>query len=68
MWRPYLGNLGSPVVANPTFIDVLLQYKALRDVQFLSKHVNIVDNNQVKKKSRINDGPIERDSWEINSK
>ena len=59
---PYLGNLGSPVVANPTFIDVLLQYKALRDVQFLSKHVNIVDNNQVKKKSRINDGQL-GDSW-----
>jgi hypothetical protein len=45
---PFLGNLGAPVIANPAMISCLLKYKALRDPVFLSHHVNIVDNNQVK--------------------
>lgn len=44
---PYLGNLGAPVVTNPSMIQVLMKYKQLRDPVFLSHHVNIVDNNKV---------------------
>jgi hypothetical protein len=44
---PFLGNLGAPVIPNPSFISCLLKYKALRDPVFLSHHVNIVDNNKV---------------------
>ena len=62
---PYLGNLMAPVVANPTFIDCLTKYKALRDPVFLSHHVNIVDNNKVstvKMTKRESDGQI-GDNW-----
>lgn len=62
---PYLGNLMAPVVANASFIDVLVKYKALRDPVFLSHHVNIVDNNKVstvRNTSREADGQI-GDSW-----
>ena len=59
---PYLGNLGSPVVANPAFIDVLNKYKALKDPKFLSHHVNIVDNEYVDKQDRVCDGQI-GDTW-----
>ena len=44
---PYLGNLGSPVVANPELIDCLNQYKTLRDPKFLSNNVYINDNFKV---------------------
>lgn len=44
---PFLGNLGAPVMANPAFIQVLMEYKQLRDPVFLSHHVNIVDNNKI---------------------
>jgi len=59
---PYLGNLGSPVVANPEFIDVLNKYKAMKDPKFLSHHVNIVDNEYVDKQDRICEGQI-GDNW-----
>jgi len=62
---PYLGNLMSPVVANSSFIDCLVKYKALRDPVFLSHHVNIVDNNKVstvKNTPREADGQV-GDSW-----
>jgi hypothetical protein len=59
---PYLGNLGSPVIANPAFIDVLLKYKALKDPKFLSHHVNVVDNEYVDKQDRIADGQL-GDAW-----
>jgi len=59
---PFLGNLGSPVIPNPDLINILNEYKSLRDTTFLSKHVNIVDNNQVSKKTRVNIGQI-GDSW-----
>jgi hypothetical protein len=49
---PYLGNMGAPVVADPSFIDYLNSYQAKRQT-FLSKHVSIVDNDQVSKKDRI---------------
>ena len=59
---PYLGNMGSPVVANPEFIDCLMKYKALKDPKFLSHHVNIVDNEYVDKQDRICEPQI-GDKW-----
>ncbi len=41
---PYLGNLGSPVVSNPDFIEICQKYRALRDPKFLSKNVYITSN------------------------
>jgi len=55
---PFLGNLGAPVVAQPSFIQNLLKYKALKDPKFLSHHVNIVDNEAVQKVERINDSQL----------
>ena len=55
---PYLGNLGSAVVANPSFIQTLLKYQALKEPKFLSHHVNIVDNDSVDKLDRVADGQI----------
>ena len=59
---PYLGNLGEPVVANPDFIECLNKYQALKTPKFLSKNVNIVDNDQVSKKDRPIDGQL-GDNW-----
>lgn len=59
---PYLGNLASPVIANPEFIDILNKYKSLKDPKFLSHHVNIVDNEYVEKQERVADGQI-GDAW-----
>jgi hypothetical protein len=55
---PYLGNLGSPVVANPEFIEICQKYRALKDPKFLSHHVNIVDNSYVDKLDRINNPQV----------
>ena len=55
---PYIGNLGSPVVANPELIDCLNQYKALKDPKFLSHQVNIVDNDMVETPDRITNAQI----------
>jgi len=62
---PYLGNLSAPVVANPALLEVLNKYKALKNPQFLSHHVNIVDNSKVstvRLASRENNGQI-GDNW-----
>ena len=65
---PYLGNLMAPVVANSSFIDVLVKYKALKDPKFLSKNVNLNDNGYIDSSiiptqdSRITDGQI-GDTW-----
>ena len=45
---PYFGNLGAPVIPAPAMANILLKYKTLRNTDFLSEHVNIVDNNKVK--------------------
>ncbi len=62
---PYLGNLASPVVANPALIQVLMKYRALRDPVFLSQHVNIVDNNRVTtvRNTKREDNSQLGDSW-----
>ena len=36
----------SPCLPNPTFMPILLKFKALKDPKFLSHHVNIVDNSK----------------------
>jgi hypothetical protein len=59
---PYLGNLGSPVVANPDLIECLTKYQALKSSKFLSHNVNIVDNDQVSKKDRPINSQI-GDAW-----
>jgi hypothetical protein len=59
---PYLGNLGAPVVANPTFINCLLKYKALKEPKFLSHHINLVDNEDVEKLDRVCNSQI-GDKW-----
>jgi hypothetical protein len=45
---PYIDSRGLKVSISPSFVAVLEMYKTLRDPVFLSKHVHIVDNNQVK--------------------
>jgi hypothetical protein len=35
-----------PCLPNPTFMPLLLKFKALKDPKFLSHHVNIVDNSK----------------------
>jgi hypothetical protein len=45
---PYFGNLGAPVIPAPAMANVLLKYKSLRNSDFLSEHVNIIDNNKIK--------------------
>lgn len=62
---PYLGNMGAPVVANPALIQVLMEYKKLRDPVFLSHHVNIVDNNKIStvRNTDREDTPQIGDSW-----
>lgn len=42
----FLGNAGAPVMTNPSLIRLLSEYKSQKDPVFLSKHVNIVDNDQ----------------------
>ena len=59
---PYLGNLGSPVVANPDLIECLAKYQELKVSKFLSHNVNIVDNDQVSKKDRPINSQI-GDAW-----
>lgn len=59
---PYLGNMLSPVVPNPTLITVLLKYKALKDPKFLSKNVYINDNGQVDDIDRDADDQL-GDNW-----
>ena len=48
----FIGNMGAPLIANPQLIQVMTKYKALRNPIFLSKHVFMVDNNQVTAQTR----------------
>jgi len=65
---PYLGNLGSPVVANPDFIEICQKYRALKDPKFLSHNVNLNDNKLIDssvvklQRDRIQDGQV-GDKW-----
>ena len=44
---PYIGNMGAPVQPNPSLINVLNKYKQLRDPNFLSNNVFVVNNNRI---------------------
>ena len=33
---PYFGNLGAPIIPSPALANVLLEYKTLRNTDFLS--------------------------------
>jgi len=48
---PYLGNMGSPVITQPGFINCLTEYQAKRE-KFLSNHVKISKNNKIEKQER----------------
>lgn len=60
---PFLGNMGAPVQATPALLDSLMRYQSLKDPKFLSKNVNIVDNECVDKLDRIAEGQI-GDTWQ----
>lgn len=67
---PYLGNLGNPLVITPDMLksitefqtSIYTEYQSSRDPKFLSKHIWLVDNNEVKEQTRdyINQ---EGDNW-----
>ncbi len=57
-----LGNMGQIVVASPTLIEVLNKYTIMKDPDFLSKHINLVDNESVTKLDREVDSQI-GDAW-----
>lgn len=42
-----LFNGGGPTVPNPSLIKLIIEFQAMKDLKFLSHHVNIVDNNKV---------------------
>ena len=59
---PYIDARGYQIgIPSPSFVAVLEAYKRLRDPVFLSKHVNIVDNNQVQTVRIENLGSREND-------
>jgi hypothetical protein len=43
---PYIGNSGSPVIANPQMVKILRQYKTLRP-KFISNHVKLPKNDHI---------------------
>lgn len=48
---PFLGNMGAPVMPNPGMISCLQEYQSLRS-KFVSDHVRIVANQEVKAQKR----------------
>ncbi len=48
---PYLGNMGSPVIPNPSMIEICNKYLAIKET-FLSDHVFITDDNKIKPQTR----------------
>lgn len=43
-----LYNAGGPTMANPALVKLILEFKATKDLKFLSHNVNVVDNNGVR--------------------
>lgn len=64
---PYLGNMGAPVIANPSMLQVCNEYFAIRP-NFLSVHVKVVDNYSVKPNDRKFDQIPENDKFSSNGK
>lgn len=62
---PYLGNLGAPVIPNPGLLQCLNEYLTHRKIKdtFLSDHVYVVDDKQVKAQTRKFDKAQLGDTW-----
>src|SRR6266403_1692849 len=62
---PYLGNLGAPVIPNPGLLQCLNEYLTHRKLKdtFLSDHVYVVDDKQVKAQTRQFDKAQLGDTW-----
>jgi len=60
-----LFNGGGPAIANPALMKLIIEFKALKDIKFLSHHVNITDNNKIKtvKSEKREDDPQYGDKW-----
>jgi hypothetical protein len=60
-----LFNAGGPTIPTPTLIKSIIKFKTLKDLKFLSHHVNIVDNNKIKTagQSKREDEPQYGDKW-----
>lgn len=60
-----LYNSSGPVMPKPALIKSIIKFKSLRDLKFLSHHVNIVDNNKVKSVSSENREDLAQygDNW-----
>jgi hypothetical protein len=58
-------NAGGPTLPLPGLITSITEFKALKDLKFLSHHVNIVDNNKVTtvSNSKREDEPQYGDKW-----
>lgn len=42
-----LFNASGPAMANPSLLKLILEFQSLKDLKFLSHHVNVVDNNKI---------------------
>lgn len=42
-----LFNAGGPAIPNPALLALITEFQSLKDIKFLSHHVNITDNNKV---------------------
>lgn len=58
-----IGNFGAPVISSPELLSHIMLYQQLKDPKLLSKNVYIVDNDYVKKQTRIADATL-GDKWE----
>lgn len=62
---PFLGNLGAPVIPNPGLLQCINEYLTHRKIKdtFLSDHVYVVDDKQVKAQTRKFDKVQLGDTW-----
>jgi hypothetical protein len=60
-----LFNGGGPAVSNPSLMKLIIEFKALKDIKFLSHHVNIIDNNKITtvNSEKREDEPQYGDKW-----
>jgi hypothetical protein len=60
-----LFNGGGPAIPNPALLALIAEFKSLKDIKFLSHHVNITDNNKVTtvKVGKREDTPQYGDQW-----
>lgn len=42
-----LFNAGGPALPNPSLLKLIVEFQSLKDLKFLSHHVNIADNNKI---------------------